>query len=85
MSLGGDNYTAPCDAESPAMTTIIQSLRAANIATVIASGNAGQRECDRFPGVHLVGDQRGLDHKQNQISSFSNSASFLSLLAPGGA
>ena len=40
LSLGGGKFMSPCDAQSP-ITNVIQLLRSANIATVIASGNNG--------------------------------------------
>src|SRR5439155_3419955 len=40
LSLGGGKFTSSCDAQSP-LTEVIQLLRAANIATVVASGNEG--------------------------------------------
>ncbi len=43
MSLGGGNYSSQsvCDAANPGTKAAIDNLRAANIATVISSGNAG--------------------------------------------
>ena len=61
MSLGGDLYTAPCDASLPAFRTIIESLRGANIATVIAAGNDGNAGAISRSGMHLERDQRRLD------------------------
>ena len=58
-------------------------MRAANIATVIASGNGGQAGAISFPACISSAISVGSTTKQNAISSFSNSASFLSLLAPG--
>ncbi len=83
MSLGGGVFTATCDNESPAITTTINSLRAAKIATVVASGNSGNAGAISFPACISSAISVGSTTKQNAISSFSNSASFLSLLAPG--
>ena len=83
MSLGGANYNAPCDSESPAMTSVVQTLRSAGIATVAAAGNESTINAISFPGCLTAAVSVGSTTKQNQISSFSNSASFLSLLAPG--
>ena len=83
LSLGGMNFSAACDSEAPGVTSVIQSLRAVNIATVIAAGNAAMADAISFPGCISEAISVGSTTKQNTISSFSNSASFLSLLAPG--
>src|SRR6185295_12975245 len=42
LSLGGAaTYAAHCDASNPAMAAVMANLKAAGIATVVASGNAG--------------------------------------------
>ena len=83
LSLGGTNYSATCDYEVPGVTSVVQSLRAANIATVVAAGNAAMADAISFPGCISQAISVGSTTKWNGISSFSNSASFLSLLAPG--
>lgn len=83
LSMGGANFTATCDNEAPGITSVIQSLRAANIATVIAAGNAALTNAISFPGCISQAISVGSTTKQSAISGFSNSASFLSLLAPG--
>ena len=83
MSLGGDLYAASCDASLPAYKKIIDSLRSVNIATVIAAGNNGNAGAITAPGCISSAVSVGSTTKANAISSFSNSASFLSLLAPG--
>ena len=83
LSLGGMNFSAACDYEAPGVTSVIQSLRAANIATVIAAGNAAMADAISFPGCISDAISVGSSTKQNAISDFSNSANFLSLLAPG--
>ncbi|MSP41684.1 MAG: hypothetical protein EXR70_24635 [Deltaproteobacteria bacterium] len=87
MSIGGGGSTTNCDSDP--RKPIIDSLRAANIATVIAAGNNGFTNQLSFPAcissavsVGSTGDGSG-GSTQDAISSFSNSASFLSLLAPG--
>jgi subtilisin family serine protease len=89
MSLGGGKVTALCDGAP--LQTAIATLKAAGIATVIASGNDGFTDAMSSPGctpgaisVGSTGDgTAGFTAPLNQVSSFSNSASFLSLLAPG--
>jgi hypothetical protein len=83
LSLGGTNFSATCDYEAPGVTSVVQSLRAANIATVVAAGNAAMPDAISFPACISEAISVGSTTKQNAISAFSNSASFLSLLAPG--
>ena len=87
LSLGAGKSTTTCD--SDAAKPIIDLLRAADIATVIASGNDGFTDAISFPScissavsVGSTGDGSG-GATLDLVSSFSNSASFLSLLAPG--
>jgi subtilisin len=87
LSLGSGAATTNCDDDF--RKTIIDLLRAANIATVVASGNEGFTDAIAFPScistavsVGSTGDGSG-GATVDVVSSFSNSASFLSLLAPG--
>lgn len=85
LSLGGGYpYGFSCDAVSPAMTTIIKSLRTARIATVIASGNAGLNGSISQPACISAAISVGstLD-TADTLSSFSNHAVQVRLLAPG--
>jgi subtilisin family serine protease len=83
LSLGGDLYTSTCDASLPAYRSVVKSLRDANIATVVAAGNSGNAAALAAPACLSNVISVGSTTKINGISSFSNSASFLSLLAPG--
>jgi subtilisin family serine protease len=87
MSLGGGKSTTTCD--SDINKPIIDLLRAADIPTVIASGNDGFTDGITFPScvstavsVGSTGDG-SFSATADVVSAFSNSASFLSLLAPG--
>ena len=94
MSLGGGRYydQASCDSANSAIKAAIDNLRSVGIATVIASGNSYYKDsisapgcvstaisvgssCD-YTGTYCVGGP-------DTVASYSNSASFLSLLAPG--
>jgi subtilisin family serine protease len=94
MSLGAGKYTSACDAQQVALKAAIDNLRAAGIATVIASGNSGYTNamsapacissaisvaahCDAGPDASACGTGVG------GIASYSNVASFVSLVAPG--
>jgi subtilisin family serine protease len=83
LSLGGTNFSSTCDNEAPGITSVIHSLRVADIATVISAGNAALTDAISFPGCISEAISVGSTTKQNGISTFSNSATFLNLLAPG--
>jgi subtilisin family serine protease len=81
MSLGGSAFTAPCDDQpyKPA----IDNLRSIGVASVIAAGNDGNGNAIASPGCISSAVSVGSVDRSNQVSSFSNVASFLSLFAPG--
>ncbi|HKS39816.1 MAG TPA: S8 family serine peptidase [Blastocatellia bacterium] len=89
MSLGGGKFTSTCDSTEIATKQMIDNLRSLGIATVIASGNESFTDGLSSPAcissaisVGSTGD--GSDGiARDTVSSFSNSASFLNLLAPG--
>lgn len=81
MSLGGGRFTANCDSDTRKL--IIDQLRVAGIATVIASGNSGYRDSIGSPACISSAISVGSTTKSDAISSFSNHAAFLDLLAPG--
>ncbi len=87
MSLGGQSFATPCSTDPRAR--IIRSLKTANIATVVASGNEGEEARISAPAcapdavsVGSTGDGSG-GATVDEVSFFTNSATFLSLLAPG--
>jgi subtilisin family serine protease len=81
LSLGGEVYTSPCDTDPS--KPMIDRLRAARIATVIASGNNGYTNAISAPGCVSTAITVGSTTKSDELSSFSNNAQFLDLLAPG--
>ncbi|MGX2038787.1 S8 family peptidase [Methylocaldum sp. MU1018] len=85
MSLGGGGFTnqAACDLAKAGIKAAIDNLRSARIATVIASGNDGFTNAISAPGCISTAVSVGSTTKADAISAFSNSAAFLSLLAPG--
>lgn len=89
MSIGGGKYTSYCDGSDPIRTTAIQNLKNVGIATAISSGNDGYTDGISSPAcisyAVSVGSVQGLLYGAgaDEVSSFSNSANFLSLLAPG--
>ncbi|MBA4265033.1 MAG: hypothetical protein C0453_08125 [Comamonadaceae bacterium] len=94
MSLGGGQYTSSCDNVNGATKFAIDNLRAAGVATVIASGNDAYKNAIASPacissavsvGAHCdVGpDSSACAQGAGGVASYSNIASFVSLLAPG--
>jgi subtilisin len=85
MSLSGDTFTtqAGCDAANSATKAAIDNLRSVGIATVASAGNGGYSNAIGYPACISSAVSVGSTTKNNEVSSFSNSASFLSLLAPG--
>jgi subtilisin family serine protease len=81
MSLGGGEATAPCT-DSP-FEAAAKALMEAGIVVVAASGNEGKTDSISEPACapHIV--SVGAVDKQGVVAEFSNSASFLTILAPG--
>lgn len=91
MSLGGGQYFFNCDTDS--RKAIVDSLRAVNIATVIAAGNSGYTTALGAPACISSAISVGATCDSatagrgctavDDIPSYSNIAPFVSLLAPG--
>jgi subtilisin family serine protease len=77
----GNPVTANCDGDP--RKPIIDALRAAGIATVIASGNSGSVDGVEAPACISTSVSVAATTKGDAIAYFSDVASFLSLLAPG--
>ncbi len=61
----------------------IDTLDSVGIATVIASGNDGYSSATGFPGCISTAITVGATRDNDQVVSFSNSATWVDLLAPG--
>jgi len=90
MSLGGGWYPSNCDNVNVSIAMVkaaIDNLRSVGIPTIVASGNDSYLNGISAPGcissAVSVGATQYLGSFE-QVASYSNSASFLSLLAPGG-
>ena len=81
LSLGGDLSTSPCDGDPT--KSIIDNLRSARIATAIAAGNNGSTNSVSAPGCISSAISVGATTKADVVASYSNMASFVSILAPG--
>jgi subtilisin family serine protease len=82
MSLGGGKYTVSCDSDS--RKAMIDTLRSVGIATVIAAGNDGLLDGLAAPACISSAISVGATTKSDGPAAYSDSAPFLSLLAPGG-
>jgi subtilisin family serine protease len=83
MSLGGGLYSGTCDASLADYKSIVDQLRAVNIATVIATGNNGATTQISAPACVSTSISVGSTTDADSISWFSNRAPFMSLFAPG--
>jgi subtilisin len=81
MSLGSSLFSSTCDGEF--LKVPIDLLRSAQIATISSSGNNGSSSALSSPACISSVVSVGSTTKSDTVSSFSNSASFLDLLAPG--
>jgi subtilisin len=83
MSLGGGQYFSNCDAQLGEVKAAIDNLRSEGIATVIAAGNDGYTNSLGSPACISSAVSVGSTTDDDEVSDFSNAASFLDLLAPG--
>jgi subtilisin family serine protease len=85
MSLGGQSYTSKqaCDDDNAALKAAIDNLRAAAIATVVAAGNDGYDNAISAPACISTAISVGAVTKSDEVAYFSNSAPWLTSLAPG--
>jgi subtilisin family serine protease len=82
LSLGGSTgFTSPCDGDPT--KPIIDNLRSVGIASAIAAGNNGFTNALSAPGCISSAISVGATSKSDVIASFSNTAAYMSLLAPG--
>ncbi len=81
LSLGGARSATNCDGDP--RKGIIDSLRAVGIATVAASGNDFSSSSISAPACISTVISVAATTKSDTVASFSNRASFLSVLAPG--
>jgi len=85
MSLGAGKYSsaAKCDGANKSRKAIIDTLRDAGIATVVATGNEGYCGYMGAPGCISSAISVGATDGDDGVADYSNGASFMSLLAPG--
>ena len=82
---GGFQVAGNCDANARAtpFKTVIDQLLALNVATVIISGNASQRNLSAFPGCVSTAITVSSTTKTDAVSDFSNVSTIVDLFAPG--
>lgn len=83
MSLGGGRYNHACDTEGQPYAAVVKLLRDAGVAVIVASGNEGFTDSLASPACLSQAISVGALDNQDRVAGFSNSAPFLSLLAPG--
>jgi uncharacterized repeat protein (TIGR02543 family) len=81
LSLGGGLYSSNCD-DDP-LKPIIDNLRSAGIATVVAAGNSGAVNAMSSPACVSSAVSVGATTKGDVVASYSNASSFMSVWAPG--
>jgi subtilisin family serine protease len=81
LSVGGGGSTTPC-ADSP-FETAAKAAMEAGVLLVAASGNESQTDKISWPACAPHAISVGAVDKQGRVAEFSNSASFLTILAPG--
>lgn len=87
MSLGDSEalFTGDCDSDARTIPfkSVIDALRAKNVATVIASGNDGETDRTSFPGCISTAVTVSSTTKSDGVSGFSNVSTIVDLFAPG--
>jgi subtilisin len=81
MSFGGGSFSSFCDGDPLKLS--VDLLRSVQIASIAASGNESTPSALSSPACISSVVSVGSTTKSDTVSSFSNSASFLDLLAPG--
>ena len=86
MSLGGGQYTKNCDdGDEAAIKAIIDTLILSGTATVVSTGNEDYCGSMGAPACVSTAISVGATDKDDAIDDYSNSATFMTLLAPGSA
>lgn len=86
LSLGGGSFSEPCENSGPYTEARVgETLRTAGILPVAASGNGSYPGKLNRPACIPAFVSVGAIDKNGNVTDFSNSASFLDVLAPGKA
>jgi subtilisin family serine protease len=83
ISASGGQYTSACDADGTAIKAAIDSLAAAGIPVLIASGNDGYTNAVGYPACVSNAVAIGATDNSDKLASFSNHSSQVKLVGPG--
>jgi subtilisin len=83
LALGSGAYASTCDASVPGYKTVIDLLRAANIPTVVSSGNEGSPTTMQAPACVSTAISVGATSKADVLESYTDRSPVLKLVAPG--
>jgi subtilisin family serine protease len=85
LSLGAGAANSTCDADFPEFLAVMDNLKAAGIATVVASGNGAYSNAISWPACISTAVSVAAVDENDIVASFSNVSQDLDLLAPGTA
>ena len=83
MSLGSSYNQSFCDGQNASLKAIVDKLQMAGIATIVAAGNNGYKDALNAPACISSTISVGASTDSDDVTSFTNMASFLDLMAPG--
>ena len=83
LSLGGDKNQTICDVQNASLKAAIDNLKSAGIATIVSAGNNGYKDALNAPACISTAISVGATSDYDDVTSFSNMASFLDFVAPG--
>ncbi len=83
LSLGGEYNQTICDVQNASLKAAIDNLKSAGIATVVSAGNNGYKDALNAPACISTAISVGATTDYDDVTSFSNIATFLDLIAPG--
>ena len=85
LSLGAGAASSTCDADFPEFLAVMDNLKAAGIATVVASGNGAYSDAISWPACVSTAVSVAAVDENDLVASFSNVSQDLDLFAPGTA
>jgi hypothetical protein len=83
LSLGGDPFTSYCDSSFEDYKSEFDTLQSVGIAPVVAAGNDGDTNAIDAPACVSSAISVSSTDDSDAVSSFSDRASFLDIMAPG--
>ncbi|MBT2738105.1 S8 family serine peptidase [Bacillus sp. ISL-7] len=83
LSLGGGRFYSSCDSTYSSLKSMVDNLKSVGIATIAASGNEYYKNSISAPACISSVISVGATNNSDAVASFSNSSSYLDVLAPG--